>query len=380
MSRIVEVPHLPCGYALGHGFCGEPIPIRRSGILTSEDGEQLYRQLEGVSEAYAAAFGPGGVSPSQVDHILAVIRPDRQATLYCNELQLIAGIRINRVSRDGIRTGEAIFGNDVADVDSLELRDASGNPVVIPDDHGFCLVLSHRWRKALIFDYSVFPPNPRRRTESLTRVFGHAMAQLMFQEMYSVSEAQWARLFEWGWFPFVGLTHLHRRSLLSWANDERYPAPLMEEICFAFAANLEDRVEVWRQRHELMVPQTGFLTTALERFRANDNVGCISVLYPRIEGVMRTLFAEENSKPRPDQNEMVTNLVENQHPDSLLLPHRFGEYLNAVYFQGFDLSKGNLPLSRHSHAHGVSQAGDYDFIRAVVGFMIFDQLCHYLTD
>jgi hypothetical protein len=128
-----------------------------------------------------------------------------------------------------------------------------------------------------------------------------------------------------------------------------------------------------------MTQQMGFVTTALERFRAGDNVSCISGLYPRIEGVMRCLHAQENPGQRVDQDEMVTNLVENQYPHSLLLPQRFGEYLHAVYFQDFNLSRGELPLSRHSHAHGVSQSGDYNFIRAV-GFMIFDQLCHYLSN
>ena len=144
-------------------------------------------------------------------------------------------------------------------------------------------------------------------------------------------------------------------------------------------AGVDARLRGW-QRRELLDQQMGFLTTALERFRAGDNVSCISVLYPRVEGVMRCLFAQENPGQRADQEEMVVNLVENQYPHSMLLPQRFRDYLGAVYFQGFDLSKGSLPLSRHTVAHGVSQAGDYDFIRAAVGFMIFDQLFHYLTD
>jgi hypothetical protein len=91
------------------------------------------------------------------------------------------------------------------------------NRVEIPDDNGFCFILSHRWRKALLFDFSVFEPTPHRRTERLPQLFGHALTRLMFQEMYSTTDAQWARLFEWGWFPFVGLTHDHRQPLLSWA-------------------------------------------------------------------------------------------------------------------------------------------------------------------
>lgn len=380
MARTIELTGLAAGVSTTHAMDGDTVPIQRSGMYSSEDGERFIQILESMSDVYAAVFGPGGVRPSQVDHFLAVIRPDRQATVYCNELQFIARARINRVTRDGIRAGEPLFGNDIAGVEELELRDATGTRVEIPDDNGFCFILSHRWRKALLFDFSVFEPTPHRRTERLSRVFGHALTRLMFQEMYSTTDSQWARLFAWGWFPFVSLTHDHRSQLLSWATTDRYPAPLLEEICRAFTGNLEDRVEVWQRRHDLVAQEKEFLATALARFRAGDNVSCVSVLYPRIEGLMRRLHAEENPGQRTDQTDMVTNLVENQYPDSLLLPQRFGEYLHAVYFQNFNLSRGELPLSRHSHAHGVSQAGDYNFIRAAVGFMIFDQICHYLTD
>jgi hypothetical protein len=381
MSRTIELPHLPCGLATTHAMAGETVIVQQAGIYSSEDGGQFVQVLEGICREFSVfGFGPGRIDPSQVNHFLAVIRPDRHATLYCNELQIAARVRNNRVSRDGLRAGEPISGNDIGDVEEVEIRDTANNRIEIPDDHGFCFILSHRWSKALIFDYDVFEPNSRRRTERLPRVFGQVLARLMFQEMYAASNAQWSRLFAWGWFPFIGLTHDHRQQLLSWATTDRYPTSLLEEICRAFTANLEERIEFWWKRHDLMTQQIGFVTTSLERLRAGDNVSCISVLYPRIEGIMRCLHVQENPGRRVDQDTMVTNLVENKHTHSLLLPERFAEYLHAVYFRGFNLSCGELPLSRHSHAHGVSQAGDYNFIRAAVGFMIFDQLCHYLSD
>jgi hypothetical protein len=261
----------------------------------------------------------------------------------------------------------------------MEVHDRAGNLIQIPADHGFCLILSHHWRKAMVFDYSVFGPSGRPRTEDPSRLFGHVYARLLFQEMYAITDAQWARLFEWGWFPFVGTRHDHRRQLLSWAATARYPAPLLEEICRTFTSDLDARLENWKG-YELLERQMGFLAIARDRFRAGDHVSCISVLYPRIEGVMRSLYDQENPGHRAGQEEMVTNLVENQSLTSMLLPQRFRDYLRAVYFENFNLSSGEIPLSRHSHAHGVSQLGDYNLIRAAVGFMIVDQLFHYLSD
>lgn len=81
---------------------------------------------------------------------------------------------------------------------------------------------------------------------------------------------------------------------------------------------------------------------------------------------------------KPKQQSMVKTLVDQRDPDSLLLPRRFQEYLLGFYFRGFDEVAKNVPLSRHSVAHGTSQAKDYDFIRATLGFLILDQIFFYL--
>jgi hypothetical protein len=364
---------------MNSGFRGDTVRALYRGFVSTENGNLFYRMLDGLSGVYAAAFGLDGTRPSKVDHFLAVISPDRRATLYCNELSMIPRIRVNRAIPEGVRAGDDVYIDDIADVEEMELWDTADNPIRIPDEHGYELILSHGWRKALVFDYGVLIPEGRPRTRSVSRVFGHAYARLAFQEMYSLTDAQWKRLFEWGWFPFIGITHEHRWRLVDWAAGDRYPAPLLEEICRTFTSNLESRIETWR-RHGLLAAEMPFLTTARDRFRAGDNVSCISVLYPRIEGLMRRLYAQENPGQDPNQVTMVANLIENHYPESMLLPERFGAYLREVYFRDFDLSRDDVRLSRNSHAHGVSEAGDYDFIRAAVGFMIVGQIAHFLSD
>ena len=199
--------------------------------------------------------------------------------------------------------------------------------------------------------------------------------------MYSATEQQWQRLLAWGWFPFIGLTHADRTDLLALAKFDRYMSPILEQFCRNFCQDLKGRMECWG-RHDFLAQQSSFLTLAASHFRKADYVSCISVLYPRIEGVMRSLFAEENpsAEAQADSRSIVTNLVENQLAHSVLLPNRFEMYLRRVYFRGFNLSRGDTALSRNSHAHGVSNIGDYDLIRAAVGFMIIDQVSYYLND
>src|SRR5262245_7307814 len=77
-------------------------------------------------------------------------------------------------------------------------NDAHDNTAVIPDDCGVVLILSRGWRKCLFYDYSVLPPDAGRRTDHLPRLFGHFLARLWFQEVYSSTDVQWGRLFDWG--------------------------------------------------------------------------------------------------------------------------------------------------------------------------------------
>jgi hypothetical protein len=122
-----------------------------------------------------------------------------------------------------------------------------------------------------------------------------------------------------------------------------------------------------------------FLIQAKDRLDAGDYLSCINLLYPQIEGVMRGCFVEQTANGRPNQGSMVEAVTALQPNHSLLLPARFAEYLRAVYFRDFNERVGNLPLSRHTVSHGVSDPADYDFQRAAIAFMVLDQLFFYLS-
>ncbi len=267
----------------------------------------------------------------------------------------------------------------VADFERIEPAGADGQSVPIPPECGVVFLFSYRWRKGLYYDFGPFHPDGAPRSIDLARLFAHLYARLVFQEMYSISESQWQHLLDWGWFPFIGLSHNDRQQLLHFAGQDAVPHAALAAMCHRYLAHLEDRLDVWR-RNDMLASHMEFLTRARERLAAGDFLSCLSLLIPRIEGVLRTLFVEENPGLPASQGTMVSNLVENQYAHSLLLPGRFEEYLRRVYFRAFDQHAGDLSLSRHSHGHGVSQAADYDFERAVVGFLTLDQIYYYLTD
>jgi hypothetical protein len=376
MPRTIRIEHLPIGVAMSHSLPGEQVTVRMKELLSSEDGGDFIARLEELSNFFGPVLREQKVTPSRVDNLLAVVTKDREATVYCNELRLVVKVRTKKLA---VQAGEYMFKDDIADVAALDLLGPDGAPVGIPADCGFALILSHGWRKGLLYDFSVFRADSPDRADDLPRLFGQLYAQLLFQEVYTLTEEQWRRLTEWGWFPFICLRDQDRKRLISWSSQERVPHPVFDEICQSFQPELERKLESWKA-DPLFDPHMGFLGHAKDSYLRGDYLGCISVLYPRIEGVLRTLFVQENPSGRPTQGSMVENLVENQYPHSVLLPHRFREYLIKVYFREFDQSAGSVPLSRHSVSHGIAAAQDYDFVKASLGFMTLDQVFYYLSD
>lgn len=353
---------------------GEQVELCTKEFLSSEDGNDFISRLEGVSDCFAQAFAPHGVFPSQVDHFLAIVRKDRTATVYCNELNMVALVR----AKGRIEKGGAVTKDNLADVARIEFRDNEGKIIDVPSDCGLALVFSVGWRKGVYYDYSVFPKDAPDRTDDLSALFGQFYARLLFQEIYSITEDQWQRMTEWGWFPFIWMSTSDRTKLIDWATQTRDPRPVLEEICNNFRKVIADRVESWRT-NTLLSDHMEFIESAKQNYLAENYIGTIQVLFPRIEGVMRKLFALEKPNEKATQDKMVSNLVTNQFVHSVLLPNRFHQYVLEFFFRNFDEQAGKFPLSRHSVAHGTSLAADYDFVRASVGFMILDQIYYYLT-
>ena len=298
---------------------------------------------------------------------------------YVNEIRVVVRAKAQKVSPPGIKAGQEVFEDDIADIDGVELLDSKNNPIDIPPDCGFAALLSCGWRKALYFDFSVLGPNGRPRSEDLRKLFGTMYSRMMFQHLLSIPDGQWQRLIAWGWFPFIGLKGADRKGLIGWATEGRKPDGFLADIAHRFTEDLEARIDLW-EKHDYFKDRIEFLSRAKERLDAGDFISAISVLYPQIEGVLRSLFTDENPNDHAKQDSMVTNLVENKHSLSALLPERFQDYLLKVYFRDFDVATGEIPLSRHTIAHGISNPKDYDFVTVAVGFMVLDQISHFLTD
>lgn len=373
MPYEITFDNIPAGYSLSSSKKGETGTIQVSvrEFTSSEDGDLFISRLEGFPEEIVSKLPPR-ISPSQIDHLLAIIRKDKTATVYVNEIKKIAKILIKRV----VDKGEPVYADDIGDVESLILEGIS-----LPEDVSILFLFSVGWRKGLFFDFwPTQSHNPRNRDYDLNNLLGQYYAYLIFQDFFKIPDAEWTNLLKQGWFPFITLRKATLKDILNynrnlWNIDELLPK-IEEEITDRLPVHLI----AW-QNNTYFNDHLKFIETAIERFKSKDYISVISILFPRIEGLMRSFHQDIRSDVKSTQASLIDSIVPPdvvlQKPHSLLLPQKFREYLIDVFFANFN-PNSDKPLSRHSVSHGVASASDFSLKGATLGFLTLTQLSYYL--
>ena len=85
MPYEITFDNIPAGYSLSSSKKGETGTIQVSvrEFTSSEDGDLFISRLEGFPAEIVSKLPPR-ISPSQIDHLLAIIRIDKTATVYVN--------------------------------------------------------------------------------------------------------------------------------------------------------------------------------------------------------------------------------------------------------------------------------------------------------
>ncbi len=245
--------------------------------------------------------------------------------------------------------------------------------VSIPTDAGVVLVFSVGWRKVLFYDFGPFLPDSPPRLFDLRAAIGHCYAHVSFQERFSITEEEWSTLCASKWFPFVGLGNETIKKMLNhlragWDLDD-----LTDQVQGKLPAFLSS----WK-RHPFFVGHTEILDRAAERFGAKDFVSCTGLLFPRIEGVLRSNHAFSGSPDKPSQESLCSSAVRVTAGRSgcLLLPKMFEKYLREVYFAAFDPTDTSIDVSRNSVGHGVASPSSFSAKAAAIGVLVVNQLFH----
>jgi hypothetical protein len=368
MPYELQLEKLPAGISLEAAKAGEIARIQVAGTATSEDGELLIRYL-GFAGAMLDELRKQGndIPRSKVDNLLAIIRRDRSVTLYVNELKLVSTIRIARVCE----AGEPISKDDVIDIDETKLSD-----LAIPDDAGLIIVISQGWRKATLFDFiNIGAEEKTSRHYDIWPTLGQLVAQLIFQERLSITDDDWKQLFAARWFPFAGLRNSTMESVIGHARAGWGVSELLPTLETEMLLKVDGFLDSWKKKEQFKA-HIPLLEVAVERFKARDYISCTSIVFPRIEGVLRAHHALSSpTEPRTQAtlSEKAVGSI-SHNPYSLLLPLRFQEYLRQVFFANFDDQDSSIPVSRNSAGHGVADAADFNLETAVLGLLICHQL------
>ena len=89
----MQLDSLPAGVSPTAALAGEHVTILREAFLLGH-GSDFIARLEGVMSDYGQVIESLGLSPSVVDRLLRGYSPDRQVTVYCNELRLQGQVRL----------------------------------------------------------------------------------------------------------------------------------------------------------------------------------------------------------------------------------------------------------------------------------------------
>lgn len=337
-------------------------------FTSSEDGELFISRLEGFPSDILALLPPTArIRPSSVEYMLAVIQSDRRADVYVNECNVMATIRTTK----SLRAGEPVFEDDILDIDSLQFKG-----VEVPPQAGVVCILSSGWRKGLFFDLSPLLLGQPVRDYDLWGVLGSCFAYLTNQHVFKLDESQWELLFQQGWFPFVSLPKAISRQIIKAVRSGDLVDSHLALVAGAIRAMAPRMRERWAAA-ALLQPHLSLLEHALDSFLKEDYIGATAVLFPRIEGILRSMHAASGStatlRPSGLISAAVEPWVDRVHEYSWLLPDRFKRYLAEVYFAGFTPGQP-AALSRHSVGHGVAAAEDFNQRSACIGLLIVDQL------
>lgn len=353
------------------------VPVCVSEFVSSEDGEILINRLEGLSDMLFGAIRPHTiVDPASVNHFLAVVRPDATGTLFVNDLSSFSWMQAKR----DLKKGEPVSSDDIADVQRMRLLHA-GTVIDVPRDAGVVLFFPVGWRRGLYYDFSPLPQgNGLPRDRDLEVIFGQHYAYLAFQERLRLTGEELDRLIEEKWFPFISLSKRTIQNMLNhlrsgWPVDELLDA-IHDEVARALPAELQK----W-ERNPVFAEHMAVLRTGAERYLAGDHISSVSVLFPRIEGLLRSYHVIERLGGPLTQKALIDAAVMTnpnvRHENCLLLPGKFQAYLTKVFLAPFD-PKDPQELTRHTVAHGVTPVADFNKKGATLGLLILSQLAYYL--
>lgn len=371
LSFDVKLDMAPVGFATED--CapgGTSVKVLSRGFLTPDDGQILYTYLDQIGGMYLTEqLAKRGLGSYIVHNFLVNVTDGVNARVYVN-------FRTHKsvMPKRSVKGGQVVYGDDIA-----HLREVGFPQFPMPTEGAIVYSFREGWRQALYFDYSMMPDEPNRPLRELPKLFAQYHNWMAFRELFLLKPDELERLYSEGWFPFVR-TSMQDILDISRAIKAGYPleAPIKKLVDSVPPGELRSMQAHW-QGKSFYKDQAEFIDTALRHYQNADYMSAISVLAPRIEGIMRTLHIGSGTKPRAPQlrDKLVEHVRKSVDGPTRFMPEPFRDYLETFFFANFDVEKNDVPMSRNSFAHGVISADQFSQARALQLLLILDQIAFY---
>jgi hypothetical protein len=205
-------------------------------------------------------------------------------------------------------------------------------------------------------------------------------AYLGFQHLFKITDDEWDKLFSSQWFPFISLRQSTVTDMIGNLRSGFDLDDLTERVGMEFGPTLPAKLAAWKV-NPFFRPHIQAFERAVERHQAKDYLCSTSILFPRLEGLMRTYHLTVNNPVEPSQSNLITSIIGEcdlaRNAYSLFLPKNFRRYLKEVYFARFD-PRNPTELSRNTVSHGVAPIKKFSLKSSLIGLLILDQLFYYM--
>jgi hypothetical protein len=379
MPVDVTVGQILAGYNLHTIKEGEEATLVTRELVSSEDAD-LYRMRvdDGIPRILLSLLPEDKAKELlPVRYMVAILREDMTATLYLDTIPNDLNPFLHVTPKRAWGVGEPVTPDDIAEVEKLEYRGIS-----FPPDAGILVLFKAGDQNGFFYDLTPLVEGRERREFDVEKSLGYFFCYLSQQHLFKIDDADWQYMFASQWFPFITLTVKTRQQLVEGAKA-RVPLddllPTIAQELKAHSENLRTRIK----GHSVFSPHATLLEHALDKYVEGDYISSTAIIYPRIEGIMRSLHRLSGLQTRATQSALadVTVQARNNVDKSgiLLLPEKFRSYLEDVYFANFDPTAPAV-LSRNSVGHGVAEQADYNQKAATIGLLIIDQISYFLPD
>lgn len=344
LRRDFKLPDRIVGMMMNSARGGETAQVLPRGFFTSDDGAVLYTFLDSFFDCVLAHGG--SPRPEQIGSAFVSIVNGTDATAIVN-----ADVQLKIVAKKAVKAGDPVFLDHVADI-----GEASFPGYAFPSTGAIAYVFQHGWRRGFYFDFTAnrLDAPKDKPLGDVASLLGSLHSALMLRDRIRMEEAVLVRMAAAGWFPFSRLSTKHALGLYRHFENKWEPEQPVNEILAELGPEIGNIVEGWASKPAYQ-PHMDTLRTAARLFAQGEHAGAAGLLLPKVEGVLRHIYAGAASNPRsPDlRKELLGRVRANVEGYTALLPEAFIQYLEIYYYASFNLREGHLPPSRNAFLHGV---------------------------